>query len=97
MGVGGRNAGSCNKRGSRVCDPAGTVRTGRSGRRFVEFFTANIRNPNTRKAYARAAAAFAAWCDQNGLHELRDIEPLHVAAYVESPTRLYAAQSEKCY
>jgi hypothetical protein len=27
-------------------------------RRFVEFFTANIRNPNTRKAYYRAACEF---------------------------------------
>ena len=27
-----------------------------AGKRFVEFFTANIRNPNTRKAYARAVA-----------------------------------------
>ena len=35
-----------------------------AAKRFVEFFTANIRNPNTRKAYARAAADFAAWCEQ---------------------------------
>ena len=26
-----------------------------AARRFIEFFTANIRNPNTRRAYARAA------------------------------------------
>jgi hypothetical protein len=26
--------------------------------RYVEFFTANIRNPNTRRAYARACARF---------------------------------------
>jgi hypothetical protein len=35
-----------------------------AGRRFVEFFTANIRNPNTRKAYYRAAMEFFNWCDQ---------------------------------
>ena len=29
-------------------------------RRVIEFFTAHIRNPNTRRAYARAAAGFAA-------------------------------------
>jgi len=29
--------------------------TADASRRFVEFFTANIRNPNTRKAHARAA------------------------------------------
>ena len=33
----------------------------RAARRTVEFFTANIRNPNTRKAFARAATEFAAW------------------------------------
>jgi hypothetical protein len=30
--------------------------------RYLEFFTANIRNPNTRRAYARSCAAFFAWC-----------------------------------
>ena len=35
-----------------------------AGRRFVEFFTANIRNPNTRRAYGRAVVGFAAWCEQ---------------------------------
>jgi hypothetical protein len=35
-----------------------------AGRRFIEFFTANIRNPNTRKAYYRAACEFFDWCDQ---------------------------------
>jgi hypothetical protein len=29
-----------------------------AGRRFVEFFTANIRNPNTRRAYYRATSEF---------------------------------------
>ena len=54
-----------------------------AGRRFVEFFTANIRNPNTRKAYYRAACEFFDWCDQARLG-LLDIEPVHVAAWVES-------------
>src|SRR4051794_624916 len=30
----------------------------RAAHRFFEFFTANIRNPNTRRAYHRAALAF---------------------------------------
>jgi hypothetical protein len=38
-----------------------------AGWRYVEFFTANIRNPNTRRAYARACARFFAWCDGRGL------------------------------
>ena len=54
-----------------------------AARRTLEFFTANIRNPNTRKAYARAVGEFAAWCEGNGLQELGAIEPTHVAGYVE--------------
>jgi arylsulfatase A-like enzyme len=34
-----------------------------AARRLVEFFTANIRNPNTRRAYARAAVQYATWCE----------------------------------
>ncbi|MBX9623328.1 MAG: site-specific integrase [Gemmataceae bacterium] len=51
-------------------------------KRFLEFFTATIRNENTRLAYARAVGAFFAWCEDYGL-ALIDIEPIHVAAYVE--------------
>lgn len=66
-----------------------------AARRFVEFFTANIRNPNTRRAYVRAATDFSDWCSANGLRELRDIEPVHVAAYVEVLQRRLAAPSVK--
>jgi hypothetical protein len=31
--------------------------------RFVECFTANIRNRNTRRAYAHAVSEFLAWCE----------------------------------
>lgn len=54
-----------------------------AARRFLEFFAANIRNANTRRAYFRAVARFAGWCEANGFTELVDIEPVHVAAYVE--------------
>lgn len=50
--------------------------------RFFEFFTANIRNPNTRRAYHRAAMTFFAWTQGRGL-TLAAIRPPHVAAYVE--------------
>ena len=52
-------------------------------RRFLEFFAATIRNRNTREAYYRAAGSLFAWLDLNGIPELADIEPIHVAAYVE--------------
>lgn len=54
----------------------------RASKRFVEFFTANIRNKNTRMAYARACGAFLAWCENAGL-SLDDIESITVAAYIE--------------
>jgi len=54
-----------------------------AARRFLEFFTATIRNRNTRAAYAHAVARFLAWCEGHKL-SLRDIEPIHVAAYIES-------------
>ena len=56
-------------------------------RRVIEFFTAHIRNPHTRKAYARAAAGFAAWAERCGIAHLRQVEPVHVAAYVEELRR----------
>jgi len=55
-----------------------------AAKRTLEFFTANIRNPNTRKAYARAVSDFSAWCTGHGLKDLAAIEPVHVAAYIEA-------------
>jgi len=68
-----------------------------ASRRFIEFFTANIRNPNTRRAYARAATEFANWCERQNLRELRDIEPVHVAAYIEGLQERLAAPSVKLH
>ena len=47
----------------------------RAARRFLEFFAATIRNPNTRSAYHRAAVRFFAWCEAHGLDELADHQP----------------------
>jgi len=55
-----------------------------AARRFLEFFAATIRNKNTRMAYYRGCCQFFAWCDRHRIGEIADIEPLHVAAYVES-------------
>jgi site-specific recombinase XerD len=54
-----------------------------AAKRAFEFFAVNIRNPNTRKAYARAASEFANWCDLNGITDVRQVQPVHVAAYIE--------------
>src|SRR5580704_7488778 len=55
-----------------------------AARRFLEFFAATIRNRNTRMAYYRAVTEFFAWVERHKIGGLVDIEPLHVAAYVEA-------------
>lgn len=66
----------------------------RAGRRFIEFFTANIRNRNTRIAYARAVANFFDYCDERGLR-LSTIEPVAVAAYIENLAAVRSAPTVK--
>jgi site-specific recombinase XerD len=63
--------------------------------RFIEFFTANIRNPNTRAAYARAVSDFFHWCEDRGLRRLDSVQPVHVAGYVEELGKTRAAPSVK--
>ena len=53
-----------------------------AGWRYVEFFTANIRNPHTRRAYARACSRFFAWCEDRGL-TITVIRSHDVATWVE--------------
>lgn len=65
-----------------------------AGKRFWEFFTVTIRNPNTRQAYLRGVRRFGAWCGCRGL-ALGDIEPIVVAAYIEELTRVLAPASVK--
>jgi site-specific recombinase XerD len=50
--------------------------------RYVEFFTANVHNEHTRRAYARACSRFFAWSEQRGL-TLTAIRPFDVAAWVK--------------
>ena len=66
-----------------------------AARRFLEFFAATIRNKNTRMAYYRAVLQFFAWCDRHQLGQLVDIEPLHVAAYIEGLQQHLAKPSVK--
>src|SRR3954471_15696216 len=51
--------------------------------RFVGFFTANIRNKNTRRAYLRNSVNFLHWCEKRGIKDLKLVKPVVVAAYVE--------------
>jgi hypothetical protein len=50
-----------------------------AARLTLEFFTARIPNPHTRKAYRRAVFRFCAWCRARGV-SLRELEPTTLAA-----------------
>jgi len=52
-------------------------------KRFFEFFSVPIRNRNTRIAYYLAIGQFLDWCERAGFSNLEDIEPIHVATYIE--------------
>ena len=67
----------------------------KTAERVVEFFTAQIRNPNTRKAYMHATEMFAAWSAKHGIGELNRVRPIHVAAYIESLQEMFAPPSVK--
>ena len=67
----------------------------RASYRFLEFFTSNIRNPHTRRAYARAAVEFFDWLSARGVRELAAIESVHVAAYIEQLQKARSAPTAK--
>jgi site-specific recombinase XerC len=69
----------------------------RASMRFLEFFAANIRNPHTRRAYARAADEFLAWCASAGVPSIGAVQPVHVATWIETGTRELAAPSRHLF
>lgn len=67
-----------------------------AAQRFVEFFTVNIRNSNTREACARAAE-LSNWCGMQGLIDLAAIGPVHVAVCIETLQARLSALSAKLH
>lgn len=55
----------------------------KAAKRVLEFFTAQVNNDHTRKAYLNAARRFAAWCEERGIRELASIQAFHVAAFLK--------------
>jgi site-specific recombinase XerD len=49
-----------------------------------DFFSSHIRNANTRRAYLEAVRQFSAYCAGIGIVDLAQVEPIHVAAFVEA-------------
>jgi hypothetical protein len=84
------------KRPSREPPPILIERASPSTRKkFFEFFTVAIRNANTRGAYYRAIQQFLASAERAGYQELEDIEPITVAAYIETLQRRTAPPTVK--
>ena len=68
--------------------PDQIANSGPAGRRaWLEFFAAQIRNPNTRQAYARAAHRLFDWLAEYGINDVVDIEPVHIAVWLEARMR----------
>jgi site-specific recombinase XerD len=67
----------------------------RARQRYVEFFAANIRNANTRRAYLGAVERFTAWCARHDLDDLAALQPVHIGTYIEALQRELAAPSVK--
>jgi len=74
--------------------PALFVASEQAGKRFWEFFTVNIRNPNTRRAYFGAVSQFSDWCGQRNL-TLANVQPIHVAGYIEHTMQLLSKPTVK--
>jgi len=81
---------------ARVCVSLPTLDTASGERtRFLEFFTAQILNPHTRRAYSRAVGEFLSWCESVGLTTLLQVQPLHVASWIEFEGRQLSVPSVK--
>jgi len=69
--------------------------TPKAARRVAEFFTTQINNDHTRKAYMNAARRFAQWCAARGIGELAAVEPIHVAAFIKQLQKELSAPTVK--
>jgi site-specific recombinase XerD len=63
--------------------------------RIMEFFTAQIRNLNTRRSYVKATIEFLVWCERRGTYSLGAITPIHVAGWIEEMTGTHSAPTVK--
>jgi integrase/recombinase XerD len=63
--------------------------------RMRDFFSSHIRNPNTRRAYREAVRQFSTFCVEHGIGDLAQVEPVHVAAFVETQLKLQSKPTVK--
>src|SRR3978361_1537664 len=63
--------------------------------RMRDFFSSHIRNPNTRRAYREAVRQFSGFCAEHGIADLAQVEPVHVAAFVEAQLKQHPKPTVK--
>jgi integrase/recombinase XerD len=63
--------------------------------RLRDFFSSHIRNPNTRRAYREAVRQFSAFCAEHNIKDLAQVEPVHVAAFVETQLKTQSKPTVK--
>lgn len=63
--------------------------------RMRDFFSSHIRNPNTRRSYREAVKQFSGFCAEHGIVNLNQVEPIHVAAFVEAQLKLHSKPTVK--
>jgi integrase/recombinase XerD len=63
--------------------------------RLRDFFSSHIRNPNTRRAYREAVRQFSGFCAEHGIVDLAQVEPVHVAAFVEAQLKQHSKPTVK--
>lgn len=68
----------------------------KAARRFLEFFTAHIRNRGTRAVYGRAVGSFCRWCEDRNI-ALQQVSPFVVAGYIEQLTLQRSAPTVKLH
>jgi site-specific recombinase XerD len=71
------------------------LKEARAAERFFDFFTANIQNEHTRRAYYNAACRFSEFCAKRGVRDLARVKPVDVAGYVESLRKGFAKPTIK--
>jgi site-specific recombinase XerD len=69
--------------------------TPKAAKRVVEFFTTQINNDHTRRAYLNAARRFSDWCAGQGIDHLSAVQPFHVAAFVKQLQGTFAPPTVK--
>ena len=71
------------------------IETNGLGGRVRDFFSSHIRNPHTCRAYLEAVRQFSAFCAGLGIGDLGQMEPFHVAAFVEAQLKMHSRPTVK--